>query len=321
MARAFMRLAIVAVAALSALAASAAPKPIVVAALKGPSGIGMVKLFETPPDPGDGSTIRIIAATSADLVTAKLISGEYDAGTLPVNLAAKLYNSGIPMKLAAIVGDGMVSFLSADPAIVSLADLRGRTVNVAGQGATPDFLFRSLLEGAGIEPGKDIRLDYSLPYPEAASALAAGEIANAILPEPFATMARSANRTLRSPIDLAALWTRRTGQRSYPMTAFVVSSRLATERPRAARAILAAYSDSIRWVLADPVAAGALAEKDGLGITAAVAAEAIPLSAYVFTSALEARPAIEALLGVFLAEAPVSVGGRLPDDGFYASFR
>jgi NitT/TauT family transport system substrate-binding protein len=105
------------------------------------------------------------------------------------------------------------------------------------------------------------------------------------------------------------------------MTAFVVSSRLATERPRAARAILAAYSDSIRWVLADPVAAGALAEKDGLGITAAVAAEAIPLSAYVFTSALEARPAIEALLGVFLAEAPVSVGGRLPDDGFYASFR
>jgi NitT/TauT family transport system substrate-binding protein len=314
------RLALAAILSIGALAAYAAQKPIVVAALKGPSGIGMARLFETPPDPGDGSAILMIAVSSADLMVAKLISGEYDAGVLPVNVAAKLYNAGVPIRLAAIVGDGMVSFLCSDPAISGLADLRGRKVNVAGQDATPDFLFRRLLEDAGVDPRKDLRLDYSLSYPEAASALAAGKIACAILPEPFATMARATNPALRSPIDLGELWTRRTGQRSYPMTAFVVSSKLAAGRPRTVKAILAAYASSIAWIKERPAEAGALVEKEGLGLTASIASKAIPLSAYVFTEARAARSSVEALLGAFLDLAPVAVGGKLPDDGFYASF-
>jgi NitT/TauT family transport system substrate-binding protein len=297
----------------------AAPKPIVVGALKGPSGIGMVKLFEAPPTPPDGSAVRMIAVASADLMTAKLISGEYDAGVLPINVAAKLYASGIPLELAAIVGEGMVSFLSADPSLSALADLKGKRVNVAGQGATPDYLLRSLLKGSGIDPDKDLALDYSLPYPEAAVALASGKIAFAILPEPFATMAKMRNPKLRSGIDLGALWTAQTGQPNYPMTAFVVSSKLAAERPGAIKAISEAYSASIAWVIANPTEAGALVEKLELGLKAGIAAKAIPLSAYVFTDARAARPAVEALLRVFLESAPASVGGRLPDDGFYAS--
>jgi NitT/TauT family transport system substrate-binding protein len=308
-----------AMAAIVALGAAAAPKPIVVGALKGPSGIGMVKLFETPPSPPDGSAVKMVAVPSADLMTAKLVSGEYDAGVLPVNVAAKLYDAGIPIRLAAIVGDGMVSFLSSDASIASLSDLRGKRINVAGQGATPDFLLRRLLKGAGLDPEKDVILDYSLPYPEAAAAIAGGKIACAVLPEPFATMARMANPGLRSPIDLGVLWTRQTGQESYPMTAFVVSSRLAEERPESVEAILKAYDASIEWVLAKPAEAGALVERLELGLKAGIAARAIPVSAYVFKRAPEARPAVEALLGAFLDFLPSSVGGKLPDDAFYAA--
>jgi NitT/TauT family transport system substrate-binding protein len=318
--KAVRALAFAAAACLAALGAFAAPKPIVVGALKGPSGIGMAKLFETPPSPADGSIVKIVAVPGADLMTAKLISGEYDAGVLPVNVAAKLYASGIPIRLAAIVGEGMVSFLSADASIGSLADLRGKRINVAGQGATPDYLFRALLKGAGLDPAKDVGLDYSLPYPEAALALASGKIAYAILPEPFATMARLQNPSLRPVIDLGALWTRATGRASYPMTAFVVSTRLAAERPEAVAAILRDCAASIAWVVARPTEAGALVEKLGLGLKAGVAAKAIPLSAYAFLDARAARPEVEALLGAFLELSPASVGGALPDDGFYASF-
>jgi NitT/TauT family transport system substrate-binding protein len=306
---------------LATLGAAAAPSPIVVGALKGPSGIGMVRLFETPPAPADGSTVRLVAVGSADLMTAKLISGEYDAGVLPVNVAAKLYTSGIPIRLAAIVGNGMVSFLSADNTPASLSELRGKRINIAGQGATPDFLFRRLLKGAGIDPDKDISLDYSLPYPEAAAALAAGKIAYAILPEPFATMAKMANPAIRSTLDLGALWTTQTGQVSYPMTAFVVSSKLAAERPQAVKVILEAYASSVEWVVTKPAEAGALVEKQELGLKSGMAARAIPVSAYVFISAPAARPSVESLLGVYLAMLPASIGGKLPDDGFYARFK
>jgi NitT/TauT family transport system substrate-binding protein len=325
---AFCRLTTVTAVMIAALGATAAPmpisadlKPIVVGALKGPSGIGMVRLFESPPSPADGSTVQLVGVASADLMTAKLISGEYDAGVLPINIAAKLYSAGIPLRLAAIVGDGMASFLSADTSVVSIFDLKGKLINVAGQGATPDFLFRRLLKGVGLDPEKDLRLDYSLPYPEAAAALAAGKIAYAILPEPFSTMAKVANPALFSPFDLGALWTEQTGQANYPMTAFVVSSKLAIERPQAVKAILEAYAASIDWVIAKPFAAGALVEKHELGLKAGIASKAIPASAYVFTLATTARSTVEALLNVFLELAPASVGGKLPDGGFYASFK
>jgi NitT/TauT family transport system substrate-binding protein len=309
----------------SALAAAASSisgadaRPAVVAALKGPSGIGLAWLFESPPSAPGGASARVVAAASADLMTAKLISGEYDVGALPVNVAAKLYNSGIGIRLAAIIGEGMVSFLTSDPSISSVADLRGKTVHVAGQGATPDYVFKKILSAASLDPSKDLRLEYALPYPEAAAALAAGKISSAILPEPFSTMARSANPGLRSPLDIGSLWAKATGQAGYPMTALVVSDRLAAERPEAVAAILKACEDSIRRVVANPEEAAALVEKHDLGLKAAVAAKAIPRSAYVYTGAREARPSIEALLGVFLALAPASVGGRLPDDGFYAA--
>ncbi len=314
------RLALAALLVPAALSAVATPKAIVVAALKGPSGIGMVRLFETPPSPADGSKVQMAGVPSADLMMAKLVSGEYDAGVLPINVAAKLYTSGIDLRLAAIVGDGMVSFLTSDAGIASLSDLRGKRISVAGQGATPDFLFRRLLKAGGIDPEKDLRLDYSLPYPEAAAALAAGKISCAILPEPFATMARLANPSLRSPLDLGSLWTRATGEASYPMTAFVVSGKLAAERPAAVRTILESCAASISWVRERPAKAGALVEKHELGLKAGIAAKAIPLSAYVFRLASEARPGVEALLGVFLDLSPASVGGSLPGDGFYASF-
>lgn len=298
----------------------AAPQNIVLGALKGPSGIGMVRLFETPPLPADGSVVQIVAVPSADLMTAKLVSGEYDAGVLPVNVAAKLYNSGTGIELCAIIGEGMVSFLSADASVKTLADLKGKNVNVAGQGATPDYLLRSLLKGAGIDPEKDVKLEYALAYPEAAVALASGAIAYAVLPEPFATMAKMRNPKLKAVLDLGGLWTAQTGQKSYPMTALVVSSALASEKRQAVAAILDACSASISWVVAHPAEAGTLVEKHELGLKAPIAAKAIPFSAYVFIPAPAARKSVEALLSVFLDLAPASIGGRLPDGGFYASF-
>ncbi|MDP2791453.1 MAG: ABC transporter substrate-binding protein, partial [Rectinemataceae bacterium] len=195
----------------------------------------MVKMFDLVPLI-PGTKVSMTASASADLVAAKVISGEFDAAILPINVAAKLYSSKVPIRLAAITGNGMVSLLTSDPAIHSLADLRGREISVAGQGATPDFVFRTILRKAGLEPEKDIRFNYSLPYPEAAMALAAGKIRIAILPEPFSTMARSANPELISPIDIDFLWKSATGQVSYPMTAFVVTARLAAEMPEAVRA-------------------------------------------------------------------------------------
>ncbi|MDR1862304.1 MAG: ABC transporter substrate-binding protein, partial [Treponema sp.] len=111
----------------------AAGKDITIYGLKGPSGIGMIRLFEDPPQIR-GFNVKVEALAQADLMAARFISGEARVGILPPNVAAKIASSGKNIKIAAVIGAGMLSLLSADPEVRSIEDLRGKTVEVAGQG-------------------------------------------------------------------------------------------------------------------------------------------------------------------------------------------
>jgi NitT/TauT family transport system substrate-binding protein len=215
----------------------------------------------------------------------------------------------------------MLSLLTDDPSIRDISDLRGKTVEVAGQGATPDYVFRRILLFRGLDPGRDLRLSYALAYPEIAQSLIAGRIATALLPEPFATMAKAGKPSLRQIGDIQAEWAEASGvSASYPMTVLAVDAGFAASHPGAVRIIMDALGASIRWVRDHPDEAGALAEKHGMGLRASVAAAAIPRSAYVFIPALEARPALEALFRAFLEFSPASIGGALPPDRFYLAW-
>lgn len=285
-------------------------------ALKGPSGIGMIGLFEEPPRVA-GLTLSAQALASADLMVARFLSGEAKAGILPPNIAAKLRAAGRPIVTAASVGNGMLSLVTSDKTIRTIRDLRGKEIYVAGQGATPDYVFRRLLAVNGIDAEKDVQLRFSMAYPEMAQSLIAGKISIAVLPEPFSTMARTGSETLAVPFDLQDEWAHAGGSAAYPMTLLVFDEGFARTHPAAVDAIRRSYRQSIEWVTANPGEAGVLVEKHDLGLKAGIAAAAIPRSGFAYVDSRQARPAIEALLSVFLAYAPGSIGGKLPDDGFY----
>ncbi|AEJ19451.1 ABC transporter substrate-binding protein [Gracilinema caldarium] len=290
--------------------------PITVYTLKGPSGVGMVKLFEAPPQ-ATGYTIMIEALAQADLMAAKFLSGEAQVGILPANMAAKLASSGKDISVAAVIGQGMLKLISADPTVRSITDLKGTSIEVAGQGATPDYVFRRILHNYKLDPEKDVQLGYALAYPEIAQSLIAGKIKLALLPEPFATMALAGNKDLKVVGDIQAEWVKAGGRENYPMTVLVVSRDLAQKHTAALKAIYEAVENSIVWVTGHPAEAGALVEKYNLGIKAPVATVAIPKSSYVFIPAPQARPSLEALFSAFLEYAPQSIGGKLPSDNFY----
>ena len=296
-------------------------RELVLYSIRGPSGTGLIRLFEEE-FRFAGTALRIEALAQADLVAARFISGEAKLGILPANTAAKLAAGGRPLCVAAVIGSGMLSLLTLDEGVRRIEDLRGRTVEVAGQGATPDYVFRRILRFHGLDPDRDLRLSYALAYPEIALSLTAGRVSTALLPEPFATMARQGRPGLRQIGDIQAEWRAAAGgfeTENYPMTVLVVDAELAASHPDLVRAVLEACRSSIEWTVANPGEAGVLAEKH-LGLGAAVAGAAIPKSAYGFIPAVSARPALEALYGAFLEFAPSSIGGALPGDSFYLSW-
>ena len=284
--------------------------------IRGASGVGIIRLFEAPPNIR-GFDVKMEALALADLMAARFLSGEAKAGVLPPDTAAKIASLGKDIRVAAIIGTGMLNLLSSDPAIRGLDDLKGKTVQVPGQGATPDYVFRRILSAKGLSPGGDVKIDYSLAYPEIAQSLIAGRISAGLLPEPFATMARLGKPELHSVTDIQEEWAAVAGGGNFPISVLVVDGAFADADPEAVAAILGAVKDSVGWVRAHPGEAGALAEKHDFGISAAVVTAAVPNSNYVFIPAAEGRPAMEALFTAFLEYDPVSIGGALPSDRFY----
>ncbi|MDR1784891.1 MAG: ABC transporter substrate-binding protein [Spirochaetaceae bacterium] len=287
-----------------------------VAALNGPSAIPMAYLFEHPPVL-DGMKTAFEVEAGPDILLPKMLKGEIDVGVLPINLAAKTYGASKgAVVLGAIMGNGMVSLVTKDRRVTSLGSLRGKRVHVAGQGATPDYVFRYLLKEAGLAEG-EVTLDYSIPPAEIPQALLSGRIGYAVLPEPFSTAVISRDPAFCRAIDFQKEFALAQGdpQAVYPMTALVVISRRVKKYPKTVRLFLDALKDAIAWTNAHPEEAGELAEKHTP--QGAAAARAIPSSAFVYTGAVDAMPSVEALLGIFLDSDVDSVGGALPDRGFY----
>ncbi|HNP92560.1 MAG TPA: ABC transporter substrate-binding protein [Rectinema sp.] len=299
----------------------ASPKDkIAVSVIRGPSGLSstwmMSELARTSP-----SEFEFISVAGADMVVAKLLNGEIDAGVLPVNVAAKLYNTGAPIRALAVVGNGMVKFLTTDTKVQSLADCKGKTIYIAGQKATPDYIFQFLCAQKGLQIERDYTAIYSLAYPEIAAGLAGGKISYAVLPEPFASQAILKNPAIRTPIDITKEWQAATDQPDYPMSLFVARKEMIEAYPDKARILLDSYRASINKAIEDPQLIAKLAENLDLGVNAQTAIIAIPKSNFVFVEAYQAIPSIEALLSVFLKFDPASVGGVLPSKSFYAQIK
>lgn len=308
-------------------APSAGSRLVNVAALNGPSGIPMAYLFENKPVV-EGADFDFQVVAGADVLLPKLLKGEVDVGILPPNVAAKVFskNNGA-LLVGAVVGEGMLSLITKDGQVNSLADLKGKTVNMAGQGATPEYLFRYLLQvngiavaADGLEPDADsVALDFSIPAAELATALLSGRIQYAVVPEPFATVATTRDAAVRRAVNLQDAYraVTRDASANYPMTVIVIRKEFAASSPQLVRGLLAAYRDAVDWTLANPAEAGVLVEKHTLGLQASIATKVIPNGAYVFVPARQAQESLEGLFSIFLDFAPDAIGGQLPAQDFY----
>ena len=117
-------------------------EPVKVAALAGPTGMGLAYLMQ---DQADAYQVEIL--TAPDQVTAKVISGEVDIAAVPINLASVLYNKTEgQVAVIAINTLGVLYLLENGNTINSIADLAGKTVYSVGQGSTPEYILQYLLE-------------------------------------------------------------------------------------------------------------------------------------------------------------------------------
>ena len=238
---------------------------------------------------------------------------------VPANLAAVLYGKtdGGAVEVLAVNTLGVLYIVENGETVQSMADLKGQTIVAAGKGSTPEYALRYLLSENGIDPDKDVTIDWKSEHSECVAALASGQASIALLPQPFVTVAQTKIEGLRMALDLTAEWDA-LDNGSGLITGVIVARRDVVEaNPGAVDAFLAEYEASVEWVNANNADAAQLISEYGIVEAAPVAEKALPYCNIVCITGSEMKEKLSGYLQVLADAEPSSVGGTLPADDFY----
>ena len=294
-----------------------------IAVLSGPTGVGAAKLLDNiDNNPAalhrSGYTYNIYTDNSE--LVAGLTSGEIDIATMASNVAVNLYNkTDGGVKVIAVGTLGVLHILEGGgkAEINSVADLAGRTVYAAGQGANPEYVLRYLLRENGLEVGKDVEVVFA-DASEISAKLLSGEIECAMLPVPAATAAiMKGEGKVRQAVDLTEAWDSLRNGSQLIMTAVVARTEFAETYSEKVAAFLADYEESIDFVNGNQDAAAEIIARLGITPNAAIAKRAIPQCHLAFIDDYDMVAAISDYYSVLYSIDPAAVGGSLPDDGIY----
>ena len=288
-----------------------------IAALKGPTAMGLVKLMNDAENGGvEGNAYTFTLAGAADEVTPSLIKGELDMACVPANLASVLYNKTEGEIVTLAVNTlGVLYIVENGNAVQSMADLAGKTIVAAGKGSTPEYALRYLLSENGIDPDKDVTIDWKSEHAECVAALASGAATIALLPQPFVTVAQTKIDGLRVALDLTEEWDALDNGSALLTGVIVARKAVVEENPAAVDAFLADYAESVAWVNENTADAAQLIGDYGI-VDAAVAEKALPYCNIVCVTGSEMRAKLSGYLQVLFDAEPSSVGGALPGDDF-----
>ena len=290
-----------------------------ITALKGPTGMGLVELMKKNDEGTASLDYEFTVLGSPDDLIGKVISKEIDVAAVPTNMALVLYNkTKHELKLAAVNTMGVLYVLENGNSINSIEDLKDRTVGTSGKGASPDYIFRYILKQNNINAEEDLMLDFSLQHSELATAVVAGDVKVALLPQPFVTTVLMKNKDVRIALDITKEWEKATDNKSkLAMGCIIVQKDYVEKNKEAFNMFLEEYKSSIDFVNNNKEEAGALIEKYQILPSAKIAKEAIPYSNIVYIDAMDAKPFLQDLYSILFDFDPKAVGGNLADDEFY----
>ena len=288
-----------------------------IAGLKGPTTMGLVNLLSMEQAGTAAMDYDLQLYGAADEIVPLLIKGELDMAAIPANLAATLYqktNGGI--QAVAVNTLGVLYVVEQGDTVHSMADLKGRTILSTGKGTTPEYVLRYLLTANGIDPDKDVDIQYYSEATEVTAQMATTQDAIAVLPQPYVTAAGLKDDTLRVALDLTAEWDK-VADTQLITGVTVVRKAYAEEHPDVVAAFLADYAQSVNAANTDLDGTAALCEEQGVVAKAAIAKKALPNCNIVCLTGEELKADVSGYLQVLYDADPAAVGGTLPGEDFY----
>ncbi len=284
-----------------------------VAALSGSTGLGMAKLMNDAEAKTTVNRYTFDVFDAPETLVPEISSKKYDIAALPTNVAAKLYNKTKgDLQILAVNTLGVLYLLEIGTQNVkSVGDLAGKTIYTTGQGSTPEYALKYILEKNGVT-------DCNIVFETNADLVVAHAQQGALLmlPEPKVTAVKGQLQNVTVALDITKEWDKVCDT---PMAqgCVVVTKEFADANPQAVLQFLKEYEASINYVKDNVTEASQMVAKFGIIPKAPLAAKAIPNSNLTFRAGLAMKEMLVPFYTVLFQADATSIGGTLPADGFY----
>ena len=290
--------------------------PVRVAALKGPTAMGLVQLMdESGAGTVDGNDYSFSIVASPTEMTPMIVRGEVDIAALPANLASVLYNNtdgGV--KVLAVNTLGVLYIVQHGDDVSSVQDLAGKTIYASGKGSTPEYALSYILEEAGL--ADSVTVEWKSEHAECVAAIVNDNDAVALLPQPFVTTAMMQDPSIRVALDLNDAWAEVSPDSALITGVIVARTAFVEANGEAVDSFLTQYRESTDYANSDVAGAAALVGKYDI-VPEAVALKALPECNIVCITGDEMEADLSSYLSVLYEANPASVGGALPAEDFY----
>ena len=269
----------------------------------------------------DGHPITYKIVSDAQAVNAAILSGEADIAVMPTNVAAKLYNNGVDIKLLSVNVFGVLYMIGAE-ALSSPSDLIGKVVALTGQAGTPDITLRLILDRNNIEyvesetaiDGK-VALRYFSGGPDVIAQLKTGKADYGVLGEPAVTGAllKTGGQIV---MNLQDVWESYIGEDTFTQAGIVVKSSVYNDN-----GLIAAFNEKLTSNLTY-VYDNASTIKDTFAryessIAINFTSEVLNRCNLRHKTASQIKAKLELYYQAILDYDAKFIGGKLPDGGFY----
>ncbi len=287
-----------------------------VGSLKGPTTMGLVHLMNDAESGNVSGSYSFVMSAQPTEVLASVVSGDLDIALVPANLASTIYNRMEGGVAALNINTlGVLYCITGDASVASIQDLAGRTVVMTGQGATPEYALRYLIDAWQVP---DVTLDFRSEATEVASVLSNDPNQVAVLPQPFVTVAEQQNEALKTAFSLGDAWSELNNGSALVTGVTIVRRAFLEEHPDAVKQFMQDQAESAKKAEADVEGTAELVARYGIIEKAPIAAKALPYCGIACIAAEDGmQPMLSGYLETLFNQDPSSIGGAMPADDFY----
>lgn len=242
-------------------------------------------------------------------VISRLKDGTADIATLPVDEAAKLYNeTNGAVKLVAVTGLGFYHVIENSEKIQSIADLKGKTVYAAYKGTSFESVINYIFAQNGIDPEKDIDIQFKESDKEVATLASGGEAAICILSEPYASKLVFNEKTYRRALDFNDEWDK-ISETPLAQSVVVARTEYINANPEIINEFIAFSKISVNYLITNTYGAPVFLKENNFCEDTVLAADLIPALNLRFIDGADMKAAVAKLLS--------DVYQITADDAFY----